>query len=210
MKHLSYILTLFLLVSCGSGAEKVTASSGGDAPASETSLLGKLPDIYGRGYDEAVEIQKEIQAAYNAGGSPDRSLMKRMADLPAEVKTSAESAPGIIGTEIPLDGVSPYDFITFEKAVVSDVKFRNNSASVYISFQPAAGSDISMIPRGSMVYYLCLTADNTLLFKNAMAFPSNGVTAISLSMNPAGKSSPARWGGFAKIKFVSKTDFYAL
>lgn len=209
MKHLSYILALFLFVSCGSKSENGAASSVGDE-VSGTSLLGELPVIYGSGYEEAVKTQEEIQAAYNAGGSPDRSLMERMANLPKEVKAKAENAPGIIGTEIPVEGVTPYDFINIDKAVVSDVKFNNNGARIYISFQPAEGNDFSMIPRGSMIYYLCLTADNTLLFKNAVSFPSNGVTVISLSMMPSAKVSPARWGGFTKIKFVSKTDFYAM
>jgi len=212
MKHLYYILTLLMLVSCGTNADKknggMPAEDSSDAPG--TSVLGELPAIYAEGYEKAKVLQEQIQTAYKNGGSPDRSLLEDMANLPKEVKAKAQAAGDITGNEIKIEGESPYDFVKIDKAVISRVKFENNGTRIYIRFVPAEGYDFKSMPRGTTVYYLCLTEDNNLIFRNAMYLPSDGITAISMSMLPSAKASPALWGGLAKIRFVSKEDFYGM
>lgn len=208
MKHLYYIFALLMLVSCGTDNGKNDGAA--NAGENGTGILGGLPAIYGEGYERAKALQEEIQAAYRSGGSPDRSLAEEMAKLPKEVKAKAQEAGDITGNEIKIDGECPYDFVKIDRAVVNNVKFVNNGAMIYIGFVPAAGYDFSTVPVGSTLYYICLTEENSLIYMNALHFPSDGTTSISLSMLPSGKSSPAVWGQFAKIKFVSREDFYGM
>lgn len=214
MKTSIFIAALLLLASCGSKSDKTTD---GQAPVAEesvteTSLLGNIPAIYGKAYDETRRIQEEIQNLARTGAGFGPELSRKLIDIPKEAKTEAEKvSTDLIGTKIPVEG-GDYGFVKISHAEVSNVKFydRSGDARIYIRLVPDAGYDLKSLPKGSTVYYLFLTEDNTLLYKSAMFFPSEGITSISITANPGAKTSPAVWGKFAKIHLVSKEDFYKM
>lgn len=214
MKTSIFIAALLLLASCGSKSDKTTD---GQVPlaeesVTETSLLGRIPAIYGKAYDETRRIQEEMQNLARAGIKFGPELSRKLIDIPKEAKAEAEKvSTDLIGTKIPVEE-GDYGFVKISHAEVSKVKFydRSGDARVYIKFVPDAGYDLMSLPKGSAVYYLFLTEDNTLLYKSVMFFPAEGTTSISITANPGAKVSPALWGKFAKIRLIPKEDFYKM
>jgi len=198
MKNLQYILiccVALAFVACGKTA---------DGP------FGELPDIYADAYESYKEMQDKFQATYNAGATPSKSMMEKMVAIPKKAKEKAEKAKSIVGNRIDVEDNNVNDFLKIDHAEVDKVRFDNNSATIFIKFIPAEGQDVTAVPRGSVIYYICLDKDNTLLFRNALFLPSTAVTTVGLSLLPHHKASPERWNNFSKIKIVSKKDFYAM
>ncbi|MGN1376498.1 MAG: hypothetical protein ACI4V5_08075 [Prevotella sp.] len=219
MKKLLLAVTVLIMASCGSKQEK-SAEASDNSDTVETSnetgspLMGGIPELYGETFEKLEVLQEQIQLAYKNGGSPSESLVKDFTNVQKEAKEKAEQlAPSVINTDIPVEGYD-YGYVNITSAKITDVNISNTSglAKYEISFFPAEGSDFKNVPRGSAVYYLCLTSDNKLLFINAMHFPSSAKTAIHIGFNATGrkKVSPAVWKDFAKIKFVSEADYKAI
>lgn len=216
MKKLFYLFTLLAIASCGNKQEKSENSSMETAETKDvvSCPFGNIPEIYGDAFERMTELQEQIQLAYKSGGSPSQSTMEEMIETPKKAKAKAEEEiKDVKGNKIAVESYD-YGFVNITGAEITDVGFSSNNALVNfeIQFIPGEGYDFKSLPKGSTVYYLCLTEDNTLLFMNAMHFPSTGKTKIGLSANVTTKkkSSPAVWKNFAKIKFVSKDDFYAM
>lgn len=219
MKKLLLVAIVLIMASCGSKQAKDTEATA-DTETTETSaesgtpVMGDIPELYGETFEKLEFLQEQIQQAYRSGGSPSESLVKDYTNVQKEAKEKAERlAPSIINTDIPVEGYD-YGFVNITGAKISNVNISNTSglARYEISFIPAEGSDFKNVPRGSAVYYLCLTSDNKVLFINAMHFPSNAKTAINVGFISTGrkKVSPAVWKDFAKIKFVSEADYKAI